>query len=169
LQSFAAAESASRHPREVAERIAETFEVQGQYAQASAYWDRVVAATPDKASRSLALNSSCWSRARAGVELDRALKDCDTSLQLQPGIASALDSRGLVHLRKGDPAKALADYDAALAHAPNAATSLYGRGLAEARLGESDKSHADLAQARWLDPTIDKLFEGWGLRSNSGS
>jgi tetratricopeptide (TPR) repeat protein len=162
--SFATAQSASPHPGAFAERIAQAYEAQGLYIQAFTYWDQAIAATPDAEARARVLNLSCWSRARAGLELDRALKDCDASLKLHPDAANVLDSRGLVQLRSGALDKALVDYDAALAQAPNTPTSLYGRALAEEKLGKQDKATADLAQARHADPGIDARFKGWGLK-----
>jgi tetratricopeptide (TPR) repeat protein len=160
---FAAAAAASPKPDAIAERIAKAYDAEGRYADAVAYWDRAAEAAATPEPRAFALSAGCWSRARAGVELDRALKDCDASLKLHPNASSALDARALAELRAGSLAKALADYDAALTRAPDAATSLYGRALAESKLGQSDKAAADLAKAREIDPGIDAVVGRWGL------
>jgi tetratricopeptide (TPR) repeat protein len=160
---FAEAEAAAHDPQGVAQRIAQAYDAEGRYAQAFPFWDQVVRATSDPELRASALNSSCWSRARAGLELEQALKDCDAALQIHPDDAYVLDSRGLVDLRAGSPAKALVDYDAVLTRAPNTPTSLYGRALAETKLGQSKEAAADLAQARTINPGIDALFGGWGV------
>ena len=161
---FAEAEKFSPQSAWMAEKIAQAYESAGFYPQAFSYRDQIVSAMSTPGPRARALNGSCWSRARAGLELDRALKDCDASLQLQPDAPDTLDSRGLAHLRAGAPDKALVDYDAALARRPDAPTSLYGRALAEAKLGQSEKAAADLAQARMVNPTIDTLFGQWGVK-----
>jgi tetratricopeptide (TPR) repeat protein len=161
---FSAAQAASPYPDRIAERIATAYDDQDRYAQAFPFWDQVISATSAAEPRASALGASCRSRARAGKELGRALKDCDTSLQLHPDAAKVLDSRGLAYLRSGAPEKALADFDAALTHAPKMSTSVFGRALAEATLGQSEKAAADFAQARLIDPKVDALFEGWGLK-----
>jgi tetratricopeptide (TPR) repeat protein len=160
---FAAAAAASPKPDAIAERIAKAYDAEGRFAEALPFWDRMAEAASDPQARALALGAGCWSRARAGVELDRALKDCDASLKLHPSESNVLDARGLAELRAGAPDKALADYNAALTRAPNAPTSLYGRALAESKLGQSDKATADLAKAREIDPGIDKVVGRWRL------
>jgi tetratricopeptide (TPR) repeat protein len=109
-----------------------------------------------------ALNNRCWHRAVAGIELDLALADCNAALAIRR-TANILDSRGLVHIRRGRFAEAIADYDAALALEPGKADSLYGRGLARLRLGDRAAGEADLAQARALRPRIAEEFRGYGL------
>jgi tetratricopeptide (TPR) repeat protein len=118
---------------------------------------------PDDGRMPGALNSRCWQRALLGQALDRALADCDTALKLRPHTAAFLDSRGLVHLRRGDYDKAIADYDAALHLEPKTAWSLYGRGLARLRKGLSAEGQADLAAATALQPTIAKRAARFGL------
>ena len=68
--------------------------------------------------------------------------------------ANPLDSRGLVHLRRGEYAAAISDYDAALAINPKIAWSLYGRGVAELKTGDKAKGDADLAAAAALAPKL---------------
>ena len=100
------------------------------------------------------LNSRCWFGALSGQGLDQALADCNTALKLVPKTAAFLDSRGLVHLRRGDFDQAIADYDAALRIQPRIAWSLYGRGLAKLRKGQSAAGQADLRAATALEPKI---------------
>ncbi|MDQ4087886.1 MAG: DUF3857 domain-containing protein, partial [Pseudomonadota bacterium] len=108
------------------------------------------------------LNERCWERAIRGLELDRALADCNAALAISrlPGFH---DSRGLVHLRRGDFAAAIADYDAALALQPRLTYSLYGRGLAKIRRGDRRAGEADLAAAREIRPTIAEEFRRYGV------
>ena len=101
-----------------------------------------------------ARNSRCWARALAGLELDRALDDCNAAVRANSKVAAFHDSRGLVYLRQGRYDKAVADYDAALALNPKIAWSLYGRGIAKQRLGQSAAGQADLAAAMALAPRI---------------
>jgi len=108
------------------------------------------------------VNARCWARAKAGVELQKALVDCDTVLGWEPTRPEALDSRGLVKLRLGDLGGAIADYDAALTEDPELATALFGRGLARRRSGAAG-GDADLDRARAVEPGIDKRFADFGL------
>ena len=101
-----------------------------------------------------ALNARCWARALWGQELEQALKDCDAALRLMPDSAEYLDSRGLVHLRRGEYDKAIADYDRGLHLQPRNAWSHYGRGVAKLRKGLTAEGQADLAAATALQADI---------------
>ncbi|CAN5206289.1 hypothetical protein BH11PSE2_BH11PSE2_06810 [soil metagenome] len=132
------------------------------------------------------LNQSCWARAVAGIELDKALELCSLALSqdsaddtvnnvviesapetdpevpviLNPAI---LDSRGLVNLKRGAFAAALADYEAALKADANSAHYLYGRGIAELKLGDIEAGRADLAAAIKKEPKIASIYAGYGM------
>jgi tetratricopeptide (TPR) repeat protein len=101
-----------------------------------------------------ALNGRCWLRALTGVDLDKALNDCNRAIRNFPKNAAMLDSRGLVRLRLGDLDKAIADYDASLAINPKLGWSLYGRGLAKQRKGLTAEGAADIAAALTLNPKL---------------
>jgi len=107
----------------------------------------VIASHPEDSALPRLLNARCWLRAQAGLDLDAALDDCNRALKRAGKQAMFLDSRGLVQLRKGNPAAAVADYDAALAINPKLAWSLYGRGLAKIALGQKEPGEADKAAA----------------------
>lgn len=121
--------------------------------------DEEIAAQPRSAAL---LNNRCWHRAIRGAGLDLALADCNAAVAISP-IASYLDSRGLVQLRRGELAAAIRDYDAALAQQPQLAHSLYGRGLAKLRQGDRRGGEADLAAARAGQPGIADEFRAFGL------
>jgi tetratricopeptide (TPR) repeat protein len=110
-----------------------------------------------------ALNSRCWQRALIGVDLDKALNDCNRALRNAPKTATTLDSRGLVHLRLGDLDKAIADYDASLAINPKIGWSLYGRGLAKQRKGLAAEGAADIAAATAINPKLPDEAKRRGL------
>lgn len=111
-----------------------------------------------------ALNNRCWARAEGGLQLRKALHDCNRALRLTPRDPAILDSRGLVYLRLGKLADAIDDYDSALKGNPKLPTSLYGRGLAELREGEKVKGRADLAAAEKIDPGTARRYAQMGLR-----
>ncbi len=111
-------------------------------------------------------NEMCWDQAAAGVDLDKALADCNAALAKSPRYANALDSRGFVYFRMGQYDAAIADYTAALKLRARMASSLFGRGLAEQKKGMTTEAAADLAAARAADPTIDETFKGYGVTAN---
>lgn len=109
-----------------------------------------------------ALNNRCWLRATYDHEIDAALADCNAALRANPRYAAALDSRGLVHLKRHDFEAAVADYNAALALEPHRGHYLYGRGLAQLQLGLSAEGEADLIAAEAAEPGIARAYAGYG-------
>lgn len=109
-----------------------------------------------------AFNNRCWVRAINDEDLNAALEDCNAALRIEPRSSQALDSRGLVYLKRGDFAAALADYEAALAVEPNRGHFLYGRGLARLRLGQDALGEADLVAAENAEPGVTQLYAGYG-------
>lgn len=124
--------------------------------------DRRLAADPDNADL---LNSRCWLRATHDDDLALALADCNESLRIEPNAAHVLDSRGLVHLKRGDFASAETDYAAAFAAAPERGHYLYGRGLARIGLGRKAEGAADLAEGERLEPGVAALYRGYGAQA----
>ncbi len=109
-----------------------------------------------------ALNNRCWIRAINNDDLDAALRDCDAAIRINRN-ANALDSRGLVHLKRGEFDAALADYDAALAIEPGRGHFLYGRGIAYSRLGREVESAADVQAAEQAEPGIAQDYDSYGV------
>ncbi len=83
------------------------------------------------------------------------------ALQLDPGLAVALDSRGLVNLKLGNYAAAIRDYSQSIERNPRSVSSLFGRGVATRRSG-GDGS-ADLSLAKSMDPNITREYAGYGI------
>ncbi len=108
-------------------------------------------------------NSRCWIRAVQGEELEFALSDCNEALRLDPRHAAALDSRGLVHIKRGEFSEAIADYNAALALDPGRGHYLYGRGVARIRMGEFALGQADLAAAERAEPGVARMYRTYGV------
>lgn len=132
----------------------------GRYDLALAEFDALIALQPGWPDL---VNDRCWTRAKAGVDLQKALADCNTVVSWEPDRPEALDSRGLVKLRLYDVSGAIADYDAALKQDSELTTSLFGRGVAKHRIGDKAGGDADIGRARTLDPQIDKQFAGFGI------
>jgi tetratricopeptide (TPR) repeat protein len=110
-----------------------------------------------------AYNQRCWARAVLGQELDRALRDCNAGLRLDPHAPQLLDSRGLVELRRNQLDKAIADYNEALKINPKIAWSLYGRGVAELRKGMTARGEADIAAAKVIAPHLPQFAQRIGV------
>ena len=132
-------------------------------AQALAQWNDWIAAHRHDIALEHAWNGRCWARVELGIELDKALDDCDAAVDADSKNASFLDSRAWVYLRQGKLKKAQADFDRALAARPAQATSLFGRGLVHQRQGETAAAQADLAAARRATPDIDATISKSGL------
>lgn len=125
--------------------------------------DLITQALADRPHDSMLWNNRCWVRAVGGEELEFALADCNEALRLDPRNTAALDSRGLVHFKRGDYAAALADYEAALAIEPGRGHYLYGRGMTRMRMGAVDAGRADLAAAERAEPGIAAIYRTYGV------
>lgn len=119
--------------------------------------------------RDSALNERCWIRVTQGIELDKALDDCDNALDMDSKNPAYLDSRGWVYLRMGEYKKAVSDFDRSIEGRSEGASTLYGRGLAKTRLGEAAQGDADLAAARRLQPDIDLKMARIGLLTEAAT
>jgi tetratricopeptide (TPR) repeat protein/predicted aspartyl protease len=139
-------------------QMANAYERMGRLPAAVAQLTLWLDSHADDARVPLALNSRCWVRALANVELPLALKDCNAALRgvdkSTPAYARAADSRGLVFLRMKDYDRSIADYDASLKINPKNAWSLYGRGIAELRKQQTAAGNADVASAKAIRPQI---------------
>jgi tetratricopeptide (TPR) repeat protein len=143
--------------------LADHYQAADAFDLAIGQYDGWIKGHPGHGAMASALNGRCWTRAKWGRELDKALADCDAALRLVPRNPMVLDSRGLARLRMGDADKSIADYDAGLAVRSNNAWSLYGRGLARLRKGQTDPGKADIAAATVIDPKIASEFAKFGV------
>lgn len=137
--------------------------LQGRTAQFQAQLDQLNQAIGRDPFNASLFNNRCWLRVINDDNLELALNDCNESIRIDPRSAAALDSRGLVHLKRGDDAAAEADYTAALAIEPESAHYLYGRGVARLRMGLSDAGHGDMAEAERLTPGIGLTYRDYGI------
>ena len=143
--------------------IARLLGDEGQFKEAIVYYDRWIAAHPADKQMSNILNQRCWTRALWGQELDAALADCNLSLDKGRKDPAILDSRGMVHLRRGELDAAIDDYDQALRMTPKMPWSLYGRGLARRKKGLVAAGDADIALATALAPQLPAFAKRYGL------
>jgi tetratricopeptide (TPR) repeat protein/predicted aspartyl protease len=154
LDDLKAADAALAPSADARMQLAALYDSADTYAPALASYDQWLRSHPEDSGRASAFNGRCWARALMNQDLDKALSDCDSALRLHPGEASYLDSRALVHLRRGEYDKAIADYDAAIAAQPRNAWSLYARSIAERRAGKAAQADADRTAALAIAPRI---------------
>jgi hypothetical protein len=133
-----------------------TYAIKHAYALAVHDFDEVLRQHPDGET----YNNRCWTRAALG-DLQGALKDCDEALRLKPGLAIALDSRGLVDLKLGRNVDAIKDYSASIDKDPRSVSSLFGRALATKRSGGDGTPDLELAKS--MDANIGREFASYGV------
>jgi tetratricopeptide (TPR) repeat protein len=144
-------------------RVAGAYEGGKDYADAIAQLDAIITDKISDELRVTALNDRCWDRALMKRDLDKALGDCNQALRISPSDPDALDSRALVHMRRGELDLALADYDAAIRAQPPTAITLYARAAARLKKGRTADSEADIAAAKKLDPKIGERAKAEGV------
>ena len=136
------------------------FEIGMLYSRAGAFglaisqYDLWLDKHPPEARTPDAYANRCRSRGMLGLELDKALSDCNRAVKAREDAPFFLDSRGLVHLRMGSYDKAIADYDAVLRIQPKNPWALYGRGLAKLHKGQKADGEADIAAAKASGPRV---------------
>ncbi len=131
-----------------------------QYSEAIADYDAAINLNPKNFG---ALANRCAARAEQGVDLDRALDDCNASLNLLPSALPVYGQRALVFLRMAKYQNAIADYDKGINAVPRSAYFLFGRGVAKIRLGDKVGGESDIATARTIDAGIGPTFATLGL------
>ena len=163
LEDLGAADTLAPKSADVRASMGQLYLRLDRLPQAVAQFDLWIGSHPQDSGLFRQLNSRCWARALLGQELEQALADCNAALKLNPAGAEVLDSRGLVHLRRGEFERAIADYDAALTLQPQMAWSLYGRGLAKLHRGMADQGQADIAAAKALRPQVEDDARRYGV------
>jgi tetratricopeptide (TPR) repeat protein len=97
-------------------------------------------------------------------DADRAMKDAEEAIRLDPKLASAHNTRGHIYLGKNDYDRAIQDYGDAIRLDPKFANFYVNRGLAYARKGDADHAIRDADEAVRLEP---KRPGGYHLRGNA--
>jgi tetratricopeptide (TPR) repeat protein len=111
----------------------------------------------------LVLYQRCWTRAVAGVELDKARIACNQALWIQPQAQGVLDARGFLSLKERKFEAAWRDYNAVLGAAPRNARALYGRGIAAIALKREKEGRSDLAAAAQINTGIAAEYAADGV------
>ncbi|QDK33108.1 DUF3857 domain-containing protein [Sphingomonas sp. IC081] len=110
------------------------------------------------------LNLACWIRGMRGIDVEAAVRQCSSAVELAASPTGPLDSRAVVWFRLGRFDDALHDLDAVIREAPTQAESRYMRGVVLAHLGRASESKSEIALARRLDPGVDALYTKLGIK-----
>ncbi len=105
-------------------------------------------------------------------DYDRAIKDYDEAIRLDPQCAAALTNRGNTWVNKGNYDAAIRDCDEALRIEPKCIQAFVNRGLAHAGKGDQDKAIMDLDQAARLGSEDARVFlyrgRAWCAKGDCG-
>jgi tetratricopeptide (TPR) repeat protein len=93
-----------------------------------------------------------WQRLEHKKEYDKAIRDYDEAIRLDPKYALAFNSRGNAWSNKKEYDKAIRDYDEAIRLDPKYALAYFNRGYAWYEKKEYDKAIRDFDQTLLLDP-----------------
>ena len=145
-----AAADRSKHSVGLMLVLAELHAQQKEYAKSIADYREVLAKEPRNYQ---ALNNLGLSLARAGQNLDEALKLINDSLNISGPMAEVLDSRAIVHIARQEPEKALEDMAAAIKD-DGSAEQYFHQAWAYSLAGKKTEASAALAAAKGkgLDP-----------------
>ena len=109
------------------------------------------------ANRAIAFQNRCMAINNTGNH-DRAIKDCDHAISLNPGNVEAYLFRAHALFNKGDYDRAISDYDQAITLAPSTANTYVARGAAYHKKGDNAHAIEDLNQAIKLAPNDATAF-----------
>jgi tetratricopeptide (TPR) repeat protein len=139
----------------------ETLGLYGDSTEALSMLDTMMTARPQNPGL---LNLACWIKGMRGVDVDAAVRQCASAVELASNSTGPLDSRAVVWFRLGRFDDALHDLDAVLLEAPAQEESRYMRGIVLARLGRAQESSAEIAVARRINPGVDALYTRVGIK-----
>lgn len=95
-------------------------------------------------------------------QYERAIRDFDRALALQPGLVVAWRQRGIAYRGKGDYERALADFDQAILLAPSDARLYTERGLTFELLGDYTRAIREFDRAISFKPNNAPAIENRG-------
>jgi len=95
-------------------------------------------------------------------QYERAIRDFDRALALDPGLVVAWRQRALAYRSKGDYERALADFEQAILLAPSDARLYTDRGVAYELLGDYPSAIRDFNRAIAFKPNHASAIEGRG-------
>lgn len=92
---------------------------------------------------------------------DKAIKDHNEAIRLDPTYAAGFMHRGNTYARRGDFERALADHSEAIRLTPKDGDAFYNRGYTYSRKGDHERAIADFSAGLELDAGNTRL---WGQR-----
>jgi len=107
--------------------------------------------TPENLAVAFANRGRAWSEKG---EYDRAMRDFDNAVRLDPNFADVFNYRGIADVAQGQYDRAVQDYDQAIRLDPNYAIALYNRGLALQAIGRDGDAAKDFARAKQAGPRM---------------
>jgi len=137
-------------------------EILGEAGRLDEGWEMLEEIALERPGDGIVLNAQCWYMGLWRYRLDDAGPICDEAVEALEYSASVLDSRALVHYRKGDNARALRDLDAALASEPSQGASLYLRGVIRTREGD-EEGLEDIEQAKRIYRNYDNFYARYDI------
>ena len=108
-----------------------------------------------------AYSNACATFADKGG-LERALRNCNEAIRLDPKHAIAHYNRGRVYAASHEHDRAIADYSRAIDLNPRFAWAYANRGASYGDKGELDRAIADHSKAIELDPTLAAAYRNRG-------
>lgn len=124
----------------------------GEAQKAIACFERELELAPDRAMAYYNLGLSC----RIDGQYERAIDAYRRAIELKPTYADAYNNLGNIYLSQGRYHEAIELYQRALRYHPSDALFHYNLGACYELVGEQKKAKAELAQARKLDPTLER-------------
>jgi len=132
----------------------------GDVQEGLAQMDALIAKKPGRPDL---LNARCWAKALRQVQIETALKDCTSAIEMTDDSAPILDSRAVVWLRMGRLDAALSDLDAALLQNPSQGQTRLVRAIVLKKLGRAAEAQKELASSRRLLPNAENEYKRYGL------
>lgn len=147
-------EARGRYPNDAELRASAALlhHVLGRYREEVAAYQEILAESP---SSYLALNNIAWAYCEGLKDYDEALRHVNRALDLYPDDPSLLDTRGVIHTRKGDHDQAIRDLEKSIEltaerDPKNVKPPIRCFHLARALAAKGDQAGAK----RWLDEAI---------------
>lgn len=139
-------------------------DILGEGGRAAEGWALLEEAAGERPGDAEVLNAQCWFMGNWSWRLEAAGEVCDKAVKAGSYSSGSLDSRALVHYRRGQRQEALSDLQAALIATPDQTTSLYLRGLIALEEGKRAEGERDIASATRLYAGIEAYFERFGVK-----
>jgi len=134
---------------------------QGQYKEASEYFEKVAAKFPDSPEAFYNLGVSSL---RNG-DSDKAIADFEKALQIKPDMVEVHFAMGECYFNKGEKEKAVEAFSRAMSFQPTNAKAHYNLGIIYYKFDKLDEALGEFQKAMELDPGVSSSYYQAGLVS----